>query len=485
MNKKILGLLLLLWGGTQAIAQNDLVYTLREVVDLATNQSADSKRVETTFDNSFWSYRTFLANYRPQLTLSGTILNFDRSISAFPQPDGSEVFSSRQQNFSTMQLSLDQNIALTGGSIGLVSSLDRIDIFSDGGTTSYLAQPVQLQFNQPLFRANTLRWDRKIEPLRYEESIREYNENMENIAVQVTELFFTLLIAQQSYLIAEKNLANNDTLFQIAKGRYNLGKIAENDLLQMELAVMNARTSHTQASLDIKQANLRLAIFLGLTGTEKINLVPPPPGYKFKVDEQLALEKALANRKESIRFNRQRLEADRDLAQAKGDNGFTSNLNASFGLTNNSELLETAYQNPQDAQRVSLGINVPILDWGRGKGRIRTAMANRDLSLLNIQQEELNFEQEVLLLVNRFDISREQLIIAMKSDTVAQKRYDISKKRYEIGKIDILDLNVALTEKDQAKQSYLQALRSYWSNYYELRRRTLFDFAKSTDIHYR
>jgi hypothetical protein len=33
-----------------------------------------------------------------------------------------------------------------------------------------------------------------------------------------------------------------------------------------------------------------------------------------------------------------------------------------------------------------------------------------------------------------------------------------------------------LREKDEAKRSYLQALKSFWTSYYDLRRLTLYDF---------
>jgi len=38
-------------------------------------------------------------------------------------------------------------------------------------------------------------------------------------------------------------------------------------------------------------------------------------------------------------------------------------------------------------------------------------------------------------------------------------------------------LEMPLTEKDAAKRSYLDALKSFWTAYYDLRRLTLFDFA--------
>jgi outer membrane protein TolC len=72
-----------------------------------------------------------------------------------------------------------------------------------------------------------------------------------------------------------------------------------------------------------------------------------------------------------------------------------------------------------------------------------------------------------------------QIEITKKSDEVAQERYMVSQNRYLIGKIDITNLNIALTEKDAAKRSYLNALRAYWTAYYDLRRLTLYDFAEN------
>jgi outer membrane protein TolC len=71
-----------------------------------------------------------------------------------------------------------------------------------------------------------------------------------------------------------------------------------------------------------------------------------------------------------------------------------------------------------------------------------------------------------------------QLEITKKSDEVALKRYVVAQNRYLIGKIDITNLNIALTEKDSAKRGYIDALQQFWVAYYELRRLTLYDFVE-------
>jgi outer membrane protein TolC len=152
-------------------------------------------------------------------------------------------------------------------------------------------------------------------------------------------------------------------------------------------------------------------------------------------------------------------------------------LSASFGLNNQASTLDQSYVDPLRQQRVNLSFNVPVLDWGRNKARMKTAYANQKLNDYVIAQDEVNFEQEIVTQVSQFDVLMSQIEITKKSDQVAQERYMVSQNRYLIGKIDITNLNIALTEKDTAKRSYLSALRSFWTSYYELRRLTLFDFS--------
>jgi outer membrane protein TolC len=121
-------------------------------------------------------------------------------------------------------------------------------------------------------------------------------------------------------------------------------------------------------------------------------------------------------------------------------------------------------------------LSVPVIDWGRNKSMMRTALANKKLNDYVIAQDELVFEQEIMTQVRQFELLRLQIEISKKSDEVALQRFLVAQNRYLIGKIDITDLNIALNEKDAAKRSYLDALRSFWTAYYDLRRLTLYDF---------
>jgi len=141
-----------------------------------------------------------------------------------------------------------------------------------------------------------------------------------------------------------------------------------------------------------------------------------------------------------------------------------------------------AYRDPENRMLAMLGINVPILDWGRAKGQIKMAESQKELIKTTVEQDIIDFNQEIYIKARQFNMQYSQLMIAAKSDTVAQKRYEFTKQRYLIGTISITELNSSLTDKDSNQRGYIAALQQYWVNYYQIRRLTLYDFVKKDKI---
>lgn len=463
-------------------AQNTQL-SLQQVLDIAGKSSPRAKQAETEQKTRYWNYRNFKSNYLPQLRLEGNLPGLQRGYQRITLNDGTDAFRLRTLANSNIGLSLSQGISATGGNIFLSSNLQRIDLLGSNRNISYLSSPVSIGISQPIFGYNRLHWDQKIEPLRYEESKKQYNEDLEQARVDAAGLFFNLLLAQINYRIQEKNLANNDTLYKISRGRYNLGKIAENDLLQMELSVMNARASLNQAQLDVEQGSLALRTFLNLRGNELIVVEEPPTPDEIAVDEETALREAQNNRQQITAMKRQMMEAMAGVSEAQRAR-FSLDLMGQYGFTQTSSDLSSAYVNPLEQQSVSVGISMPVADWGRARSRVEIAKANRELVQLNTEVAEQNFRQDIILSVKQVGMSRRKVMIAAKADTIAQRRYNITVQRYLIGKISIVDLNIANQEKDQARQDYILSLRDYWNSWLELRRKTLYDFATRQTIKY-
>jgi len=450
--------------------------TLDDVVTIAGEQSPDALIAKHRFRASYWQYRTFVAEYRPSLSLTGTLPNYSSAYS--------RVWNSVTQQYeyastnilqTTGSLSLAQNIGFTGGTISLDSDLTYEKDF-ENNTENYITAPLNIVLSQPLFRYNPLRWQKKIEPLKYEEARKTYLSNVENVHLMAVQHFFNLALAQINRQIAETNMQNADTLYQIAKGRYNLGTISEDELLQMELTYLNAGTAINESEINLRDRELKLRSFLGFNQTVRLELLIPVeiPDLEVAVSEVLKL--AEENNPDLIALERQLVEAQSSVAEAKAEKGLNANLTASYGLRDQDPNFSLAYDEPNKQQSIRVGFSLPILDWGLGRGRYKMAQSSQELTQVQVEQSRVDFEQNLMLDVQQFNLQDDQVKIAAKSDTVAAKMYEVTKQRFLIGRIDVLELNNADTKKDQNKRSYIQALSNYWSYFYNIRALTLYDF---------
>lgn len=456
-------------------------FTLEEVVQMAKSQSISARQAATTKETKYWEYRTFLSNYKPQLTLNGNLPAFSRSFIEVRQPDGTIQFQPIRNNNSSLNLSLSQSISATGGSIYATSQLQRFDDF-DRRNTLYNGTPFAVGYLQPLLRFNSFKWDKKIEPLKFNESQQTYIESLEQISLRASVLFFDLLLAQVNFQIAETNLTNTRNILKVANEKYELGKNTRNEILQLQLELLKAQKAVGVSKRDLEISSLNLKAYIGLQSEGKIELQTPAPPTTLALSSETAIEQAFANRADAIAFGIRTLEAERAVAKAKGDNGLNATLTATLGFSNRGQTVPELYQKPKDQQTVQLQLDIPILDWGRSKSRTKTAEAQRQLTQYTVEQDKQNFRQEIYTQVTLFEMLRDQLSLTLQADSIASEKYRIAQDRYVLGNLSITDLSISFTEKDQAKRDYIYALRDYWGAHYKLRQLTLYDFETESPL---
>lgn len=450
--------------------------TFEEVIKLSEEQSPNALIAKHRFRASYWQYRTFVAEYRPSLTLTGTTPYYSTAYERVWN-SGTERWDYKSTNVlrNIGSLSFSQNIGLTGGTISLDSDLTLENDF-ENNASKYITVPISIGLNQPLFRYNSLKWQKKTEPLRYETAKKTYLSNIEDVHRQAVQYFFSLALAQINKQISEMNLSNADTLYRIAAGRYQLGTIAEDELLQMQLSYLNAETASKESDMNLRDRQIRLRSFLGYNENVRLELEIPTTIPDLQVDLQEVLDLALANNPQILQQQLTILNSQSSVAQAKAEKGLNANLIASFGLRDQDPDFKLAYAQSNQQQNVRIGITLPILDWGLGRGRYKMAQSSLELAQVQAQQALVDFEQNLFLDVEQFNLQRNQVAIAAKSDTVAARMFEVTKQRFLIGKIAILDLNNADTKKDQNRRAYVQALQNYWNYFYNIRSLALYDF---------
>lgn len=455
--------------------------TLEEVIQLAHDNSLQAVLAKHQFRDSYWSYRTYKAEFLPSLSLSTDLLNYENNISFREKDDGSFKADVVHNNRPDINLALSQQIGLTGGSISINSYVNRTNNIAKD-TSSYVIAPISIKLTQPLNGHNTLRWKKKIEPVRYEEAKKNYIKKLEEVSIRAINLFFDMALSQVNLKIATINYANTDTLYRIEKGRFNMGTISESELFQMELQFLNAGLALNEANIELYSSKSRLRSFLGFNDYIDFELVISDKIPFLEISFDKALEYAYQNNPDILRMERKLMEAQRDVSKARAENRFSADLKAEYGLNGNGELINDAYSHLGDLQKVSIGLAMPIIDWGRGRGNYMMAKSKLEVERTSIQQDKIEFEHNVFLQVMRFNLQDDQLKIASKADTIAQIRYEAAKHRFLIGKIEGLDLNIAQSEKDAATRKYISALKQYWLSYHNIRSLTLFDFKNQVPL---
>ncbi|RZK62965.1 MAG: hypothetical protein EOO59_01120, partial [Hymenobacter sp.] len=248
--------------------------TLPDLLAQTLATSATALQARAAREGGYWAYRAYQASYRPQLTLAGTVPNFSRVITPVVQPDGTTEFQSVRINNSLLGLGLSQNIGLTGGQVVIGSQVQRFDDFARN-EKRYNNQPFTLGLTQPLGYFNGLRWARRIAPLLYQESQRQYLEDRETLAQRVTELYFDVLLQQVNATVAGQNAQATAELLRVGREKYALGRLSQSDLLQLELNLLDAQQAQTQAQLDAQNAAVSLRTYCGLSGSDAAAGTPP------------------------------------------------------------------------------------------------------------------------------------------------------------------------------------------------------------------
>ncbi len=458
---------------------------LQDVIDIASKQSIDAFRQKNMFLSSYWAFKYYKADKRPFLGFYSDPFSYSNSIRQDYVPDSQTWTYGQQKNFiSNASLKVSQNVGLTGGNFNVSSDLGMSKNFIGDKTTLYSANQISVGYSQTVNGFNGLRWKAKIEPLKFEKAQKDLIQSMEDIGVKGIGKFFQMIDAQIEVNISVTNLANADTLYQLGKGRYQVGTVTQDELLNMELTLMNAKLAVTKANQGIVRARSDLNSFLALEkGTVVECILPSNISSRLQIDVDEAIQKAMENNPDVLSQEQRLLEADRNVAQTKANNGLSANINASAGLSQKSQILSEAYQNPNQFQNLAIAtLSIPILDWGKRKGAVLMSKSDREVVRNSINQERIDFQQSVLMNVMEFNLQSEQVMNSAKADTIARMGYDVTMRRFKIGKLDVTKLNLARNDVETARRAFISSLRKYWTNYFTIRQLTLFDFEKRNDL---
>lgn len=456
--------------------------TLTNVIAIARENSLDAQIARYSYMGSYWQYRSAKAQLMPSVNVGGKLGGFNHSVVEARDPETGRVnLVNNNTMTNSVTLSVDQQIAATGGKVSLQSYLYRLDQFTYNEKT-YNSQPLRISYTQPLRSFNTLKWERKTAPVEYRIAERTYVAALEDITIKAALLFFNVLSAQSDYKQSVQTVGDRERLYEVAQKRLALTTTTKSEVLQMELSLLNARMAVTKNKLTLDDAMYELFSFLRVSDYSRAELVPPytVPDMTVGVDE--VLQKAIANSPHSLEQRLQMLQAEKELAQAKSTRGIQMTLSSELGFTQTGNNIGAAYSRLRDNEIIGLSLSLPIFDWGVSRGKVKMAQARLDMVRTKVEQTHQDYMQDLRKKVTQFNAQPQQCRNALRAQDIAEERYEITRRRYETGSVSVTDLNTAQQEMESAKAQYISQLKTFWNDYYTLQKSTLYDWQRGRDL---
>lgn len=456
--------------------------TLQDAIEMAQKQGPSAQIARSVRDAARSRNDAFNSGLLPQIMLTGNAANLTHGINAIQQNDGSIQYLNQSQNTSTLGISVAQKIPLTGGTLAFGSQASRFDAFGDKVDRQYSTTPFFIQLEQDLFKPRNLVWDEKLQSLNAGVAERSYLEAREDVAGAIAGAFFDLYAAEVSLKNASANVSVNDTLYTLNKGRYEVGKIGENDLLKSELQLLRARADLEDAKVQRDRSEAALRRQLVYPDNRPLTIVTPDAIPTVDADADVAVQQALKNSSTIEQAVFDATQAKRGTTTARLNNRFNATLSATVGFNQTADAFGRSYANPQGRQSATLGVSMPMLQWGAGNSQVEAAKADEQRVASNNKARRDALAEDARFSVLELQQAQRNVVIAAKADTVSAKQFEVARNRYLIGKISNTDLYNAQNDKDQAVVAYVRALRTYWTAYYHLRRVTLYDFTTKSAL---
>ena len=464
-------------------AQQTVRLDLKQTIELANDSSLSAFRYQNMYLSGYWEYRSYKAARLPSLTLNLNPAQYYRYITQrYDSNTDMDVYREQQMFSAGAGLTIQQNFDLTGGTFYIESDLDYMRNFGDNKSTQFSSVPFRVGYSQSLLGYNPFRWDRKIEPLKFEKVKKEFIYNTELVSEEAVSYFFNLAMAQADYQLAKDNVESTDTLYSIGMQRHKIAAISRADLLTLQLDKVNAQNTLENAQIALKRAMFALVSFLNMDKDTQIEIELPGRPSAMEIPIDAALTMAKENNPNFLTQRQNVLVAEQTVDKARVESRFNARFNASIGFNQVADRFKDVYRRPLEQDLVSISVSVPLIDWGVRKGKYNMAKNSLNVAKITARQEEQSLEEEVTMTVGDFNIQQRLIQSAEEALDLAIMAYEQTRQRFIIGKADVNSLTLSLNRQQEAQKNYISALQNYWLNYYKIRKLTLFDFERGLSL---
>ena len=281
------------------------------------------------------------------------------------------------------------------------------------------------------------------------------------LTVTVTKLYYALAVAQRKYATAQQARDTAKHFLAITQDAERVGQSAHSDVVQAEIQYRQTEQAFSDAALGIESARLDLAVVLFPALNENFTVVDdldsPVALPAFSEAERLAEHENpdLRVAMESLR------EADLDVSSAKADFLPAFYTDSAYGIEANDFALHS--ENIEEKQAgvvpnlgyfVTVGVNVPVWDWGTLRSRLHQAEFKREQARTELSQAQRQLVSNLYGSYNEASVARASVERARGTADLAAESLRLINLRYQGGVSGALEVVSAESALTQARDAY-------------------------------
>ena len=477
----------------EATSQNTYYLNLQSSIELGKEKSRTMQILQQSLKKASFDLKAATSSFKTHIDLDLVIPQYTETIKQWEDSSGISFYPVRQNQMNgyltiSQPLPTDGNLYIRSGAQNYVDYYGN-DRNAQITTSLGLRQPIEA-----FFGFNSIRLSYKQAKLAYDLSSKQLKREELNLVYEISQAFFNLLSYHERMNIAEMTMNRQKEAHDIAKNKLAAGLIREVEALQMEVDLSDAVNNLDIARVDYSSQLYLYKEVIGIELADSVIIKSDMEYLPITVDPEKAVELAMENRLE-LKENEIQIElAKMNVKRQKAEGTINGDilLNYNFIGVDKSDLsvpVETSFNNTwQNLQArsgslgVGLTVNIPILDWGENKAKVRAAQATLSQNQLRLTAEKISIERDIRTTVSRLQSSLRRLQLLEKNVIVAEKSFEISRQRYANGDIDSQAMAL---ERERLNNAYISRLESY-INYKlllsDLMRKTFFDFENNAPV---
>jgi outer membrane protein len=284
----------------------------------------------------------------------------------------------------------------------------------------------------------------------------------------VTKLYYALAVAQRKYATAQMAADTAKHFYDITQDAEHVGQAAHSDVLQAEIQYRQQDQAFQEAKLAMESARMDLAVLIFPTLNENFSIVDD-------LDSALALptfqeaQKMAASKNPDMQVAMQSLyQAKVAVQAAKGAFLPAFYTDSVYGIEANDYALHSrnveeprAGVLPNLGYFITVGVNVPVWDWGTLRSKLHQAEFKRDEARVEFSQTQRELLSNLYGSYNEAAVARNALDATRHTADLAAESLRLTDLRYKAGASTALDVVVAENTLTQARNSYDDAQLRY------------------------